>query len=125
MQKNHQQPLFGERAPRRSSVAWQLQQHTDTAAQRRRISLPGEHTTNRRNRGGVDGSGGGGIGGGARETGGWFGGGAVAMTGRTGGSEAEGSDEGDRKKIILILKRLEDHGRVSGTSRSLDILVII
>lgn len=47
----------------------------------------------------------------------------MAVTGRTCGSEANGGDGGDRKSIILILKRLEDHGRVSGTSRSLDVLV--
>ncbi|CAM9982972.1 unnamed protein product [Pylaiella littoralis] len=105
----HQPEALGERASRRSSVAWQLQQHTESAPQGRRISRSWEKTTARRGGGGGDG---GGIGRGARETGVWLGGGAMGLTGRTGGSEAKGGDEGDRTRILLILKRLEDHGRM-------------
>lgn len=47
----------------------------------------------------------------------------MGLTGRTGGSEAKGGDEGDRTRILLILKRLEDHGRVSEMSPFLEILM--
>ena len=30
------------------------------------------------------------------------------------GPEVEGGGEGDRKRVLMILRRLEDHGRVSG-----------
>lgn len=90
---------FVERSSRRKSVAWQQEQQ-----QRIRANL-GEGTLGRR---------GSGDGGGfsttnvyarATDRGGNLTGGA--------GPEVERGGEGDRKKVLLILRKLEDHGRVS------------
>lgn len=93
------QEALGGRASRGKSVAWQSQHQQ----QRHICDNLGEGTLRRRGNGGGSSS----THGYERETGrgGSFTGGA--------GLEVEGSGEGDRKRVLLILRKLEDHGRVS------------
>lgn len=95
------QEAFGERASRRKSVAWQQQQQQ----KQRMYAKSGGGTLGRWDSDGDGGSSN--TDGYAREMGqgGTFTGGA--------GLETEGGGEGDRKKVLLILRRLEIHGRVS------------
>ncbi|CAN0316103.1 unnamed protein product [Ectocarpus sp. 4 AP-2014] len=86
------------------------EQQADTTPQRqRRNSRFEEASYAARPRGGLNGGG--------RATrlsgrGGWMGDGAVGGDGRAAGTEAAMGSEVDRNRVLLILQRLEDHGRM-------------
>lgn len=89
----------------------QHQQQADTTPQRQRRNCRFEEACAARPRGGSN------VGGLATRQsggGGWMGGGIVGGAGSAAGPEAAVGSEGDRNRVLLILRRLEDHGRVRG-----------
>ncbi|CAM9811581.1 unnamed protein product [Scytosiphon promiscuus] len=101
---------------RDENVVWQQQEqlHTQQAGaapkQPRRYSSFGESVMGHKGDG-LDSSCAGGVAQSGRPRGG-FGGGTVAVAGQSSGSGVPGGGEEDRARILLMLRKLEDHGRI-------------